>query len=211
MCQDIIKAKIADAFAHEERTGECAELIRNRLSGAGMEPHPKKVEGLVRFVREYIELVPFYIEQARVAAAETGLGKEMESLLSRVESYWYAEDDVIPEYLGLIGVVDDAYYSLMVLQSVSDYLARSVGEPLLAHDLTHRNKLIRRFMGEPYSSNLDRIIGDSLGEVLVERLIADLQPMLVRKIKLGGAVDDYWGEVSIEEEINERLGWLRVS
>ena len=58
---------------------------------------------------------------AWTAASNVGLEKEMESILEMVESYWLEGDDVIPDELGVIGLLDDAYCSLTSLQAVSDH------------------------------------------------------------------------------------------
>ena len=75
-----------------------------------------------------------------------------------VESYWLEGDDVIPDGLGVIGLLDDAYCSLTSLQAVSDHYQLQTGKHLFPSDLGAANNAMRRIIGEPYGSELDRIV-----------------------------------------------------
>ena len=95
---------------------------------------------------------------AMTAAVNVGLESEMRRILERVESYWAKGDDVIPDGLGVIGLLDDAYCSLSSLQAVSDHYQLQTGKHLFPDDLSAANRAMRRIIGEPYASELDRMV-----------------------------------------------------
>jgi len=68
------------------------------------------------FVLGYIRQVPYMMKVAWTAANNVGLEDEMEQILDTVQSYWLEDNDVIPDDLGVIGLLDDAYCSLISLQ-----------------------------------------------------------------------------------------------
>lgn len=111
-----------------------------------------------RFVFGYIEQVPYMMKVAWTAAVNVGLESQMTQILAMVESYWIEGDDVIPDELGVIGLLDDAYCSLTSLQAVSDHYQLQTGKHLFPNDLSAANKAMRKIIGEPYGSQLDHIV-----------------------------------------------------
>ena len=88
-------------------------------------PSNQEVQNLVNFVHGYVEHVPHYLEQAANAAGQLGLSAELSQMCGELENYWFEANDLIPDHLGLLGLTDDAYASLMLLQSLSDYCQAS--------------------------------------------------------------------------------------
>lgn len=111
-----------------------------------------------RFVLGYIKQVPYMMKVAWTAANNVGLQEEMQQILDMVQSYWLEGDDIIPDHLGVIGLLDDAYCSLSSLQAVSDHFQLQTGKYLFPDNLTSANKVMRKIIGEPYATDLDRIV-----------------------------------------------------
>jgi hypothetical protein len=106
---------------------------------------------------------------AWTAACNVGLEQEMRRILEMVDSYWREGDDIIPDELGIIGLLDDAYCSMSSLQAVSDHYRLQTGKHLFPNDLSDANHAMRRIIGEPYASELDRIVIRTMKETgLVE-------------------------------------------
>ncbi|MGD8930736.1 MAG: hypothetical protein PVI22_17370, partial [Lysobacterales bacterium] len=101
---------------------------------------------------------------AWTAAGTVGLEDEMQRIIEMVTSYWVEGDDVIPDELGAIGLLDDAYCSLSSLQAVSDHYRLQTGKHLFPNDLNAANRAVRRIIGEPYASELDRIVIRTMSE-----------------------------------------------
>ena len=149
---------IADLCAGSDTEPELHDLLAAVAEQQGVEPQPEDLARGARFVLAYIEQVPYMMKIAWTAASNVGLEQEMERILEMVESYWAEGNDVIPDELGAIGLLDDAYCSLTSLQSVSDHYRLQTGKHLFPNDLGEANRAMRRIIGEPYASELDRLV-----------------------------------------------------
>lgn len=134
------------------------ELLAVIAERNGITPDQPELERGSRFVIGYVEQVPYMLKVAMTAAANVGLETEMEQILDMVRSYWAQELDVIPDHLGVIGLLDDAYCSLTSLQSVSDHFQLQTGKYLFPDDLSAANRVMRKIIGDPYVTELDRFV-----------------------------------------------------
>ncbi|MGV6853220.1 MAG: hypothetical protein ACWA5R_13735 [bacterium] len=115
-----------------------------------------------QFCIRYIEQVPYWMTVAEAAAREVGIEAAMQDILDASLSYWEDEDDVITDRMGLLGIMDDAYFSLTLLQSVSEHYRLQTGKFLFPSDLAKVNKTVRHILGEPYNLELDSIVSAKL-------------------------------------------------
>lgn len=160
----------ADAGAEPELQDILAVVAASR----GADPGDHDLAEGVRFVIAYIEQVPYMMKVAWTAACNVGLETEMRRILEMVDSYWREGDDVIPDELGVIGLLDDAYCSMTSLQAVSDHYRLQTGKHLFPDDLSEANRAMRRIIGEPYASELDRIVVCTLRETGLIETVASL-------------------------------------
>ena len=166
--EKIIAAGCADPGAETE----LHELLSAVAERHGREARPAQVAEAVGFVRTYVEQVPYMLKVAHTAARNVGLHALMQCILTMVQSYWEQDDDVIPDHLGIIGLLDDAYCSLTSLQAVSDHFQLQTGKYLFPDDLTEANRIMRRIIGEPYATDLDRLVISTMRDArVVETLI----------------------------------------
>ena len=159
-----IEAMIAVQNADSHAESELHDLLAVVAERGGKEAGADELERATRFVCSYIEQVPYVIKVAWTAACNVGLEEEMERIIAVVTSYWEQDDDIIPDYLGIIGLLDDAYCSLSSLQSVSDHFQLQTGKFLFPVDLSAANKVMRKIIGEPYASDLDRLVIKTMRE-----------------------------------------------
>ncbi len=202
-----IRKMIEEAVTDEVKTGRLAEALRNMARQNGANPSEQEVQGAVSFVREYVEHVPYYMEQGANAAAQLGLGAEMGQMLGELETYWFEANDVIPDHLGLMGLTDDAYASLVVLQSLSDYCQATLGRPLLQQNFTQANQVIRGLIGEPGASILEQRVGVTVANAMMQRVIGQA---VGAGFAFGAGPDPMWGNASIDDIVNARLGAMGV-
>lgn len=153
-----IEHMIADACADASCGPDLQDLLAVVAERQGVAAEPDDLALGTHFVLAYIEQVPYMMKVAWTAAAAVGLEPQMQRILGMVESYWVEGDDVIPDDLGVIGLLDDAYCSLTSLQAVSDYYRLQTGKHLFPNDLSEANRAMRQVIGEPYVSELDRIV-----------------------------------------------------
>ena len=159
-----IESMISEICAEGSTEPELHDLLAVVADREGATVGPEELEQGARFVGGYIEQVPYMMKIAWTAAINVGLETQMKKILQMVESYWLEGDDVIPDELGVIGLLDDAYCSLTSLQAVSDHFQLQTGKYLFPNDLSAANRAMRKIIGEPYASELDRIVIKTMKE-----------------------------------------------
>lgn len=181
MQTDAIEKQIRDCCDFVMVKDELMELLDAVAARQQNQPSDKDLETGARFVCDYIEQVPYMIKIAITSAASVGLEKEINCILTAVLSYWDNENDVIPDHMGVIGLMDDAYCSLSLLQSVSDHYRLQTGKFMFPADLTTANQAMREIIGEPYAAELDRFIFTTLNDACVMdavKILADQEKQL---------------------------------
>ena len=153
-----IESMIAESCGDVQSDPELRELLIVVADRQGVAARPEDLDRGSRFVSGYIRQVPYMMKVAWTAASNVGLETEMKQILEMVESYWIEGDDIIPDELGVIGLLDDAYCSLTSLQAVSDHFQLQTGKYLFPDNLSSANKAMRKIIGEPYATDLDRIV-----------------------------------------------------
>ena len=123
-----IEAIIAKQCDETHCQTELRDLLAVVAERHGRSAKADDLDNGIRFVLGYIKQVPYMIQVARTAASNVGLEDEMEQILKMVQSYWLEGDDIIPDDLGVIGLLDDAYCSLSSLQTVSDHYQLQTGK-----------------------------------------------------------------------------------
>ncbi len=164
-----IESMITQLCADAATEPELRDVLAVVAESCGADPGDDDLDQGVQFVIAYIEQVPYMMKVAWTAACNVGLEQEMRRILEMVDSYWREGDDIIPDELGIIGLLDDAYCSMTSLQAVSDHYRLQTGKHLFPNDLSDANHAMRRIIGEPYASELDRIVIRTMKETgLVE-------------------------------------------
>jgi len=153
-----IESLIALHCQDEHAEQDLHDLLAVIAERNGVVPELAELERGSRFVLGYVEQVPYMLKVAVTAAANVGLQAEMDQILNMVRSYWSLDLDVIPDHLGIIGLLDDAYCSLASLQAVSDHFQLQTGKYLFPDDLSAANKVMRKIIGDPYIAELDSYV-----------------------------------------------------
>jgi len=166
-----IQKMIADQFADPGTVSDLHELLKAVAERQGAHPDNLELARGASFIYNYIEQVPYLLTVAWTSAKNVGLETEVKSILEMVESYWIEDDDVIPDSLGIIGLLDDAYCSLSSLQSISDLYRMQTGKYLFPDDLTAANRIMAKIIGEPYSTELDGIAGKAVADAQVKESV----------------------------------------
>jgi len=157
-----IQNMIAAQFADPHAVTDLRELLAVVADREGATPSDTELARGASFIYSYMEQVPYMLTVAQTSARAVGLVAEIESILEMVESYWIEDNDVIPDKLGIIGLLDDAYCSLLSMQTMSDYYQLQTGKFLFPDDLTAANGIMRKIIGEPYASELDNIVSKAV-------------------------------------------------
>jgi uncharacterized membrane protein YkvA (DUF1232 family) len=166
-----IQKIIADQFADPRSAMDLRNLLSAVAERAGAHPDNLELGHGTSFIYNYIEQVPYMLTVAWTSARNVGLENEIKSILEMVESYWIEGDDVIPDSLGIIGLLDDAYCSLLSMQTMSDLYRMQSGKHLFPDDLRAANKIMRKIIGEPFITQLHEIVTKAVADAKVEEAV----------------------------------------
>jgi hypothetical protein len=206
----MIRKKIKKAMKHEDKNNTVAHAIIALAVQNGRQLTQPEVEEALTFIKEYVEHVPYFLSEGRKKAIEHNV-HEMESVLSSASWYWELEHDVIPDRMGLLGIIDDAYCSLCMLQALSDQSVQQKGVALLPMDLKLANQGMRMFIGEPAASQLDMIVAEQLGATnLINAINAIAASAMAAGPMFSSGPDPMWGNDRIDDIVNARLGAMGV-
>jgi len=162
-----IQKIIDEQFADAKSAVDLHKLLTEIAEREGAHPSSIELAQGSSFIYNYIEQVPYLLTVAWTSARNVGLEAEIKSILEMVESYWIEDDDVIPDSLGIFGILDDAFCSLSSMQALSDLYRMQSGKYLFPDDLTSANKIMRKIIGEPFTTQLDEIVNKALADARV--------------------------------------------
>ena len=169
-----IQSIIADQFADPRSVVDLHTLLSEFAECAGANPDEKALAQGSSFICNYIEQVPYLLTVGWTSTKNVGLETEFKHILEMVESYWVEDDDVIPDSLGITGLLDDAYCSLSSMQTLSDLYRMQSGKHLFPDDLTAANKIMRKIIGEPFATELDEIVSQAVEDARVKEAVVRL-------------------------------------
>ena len=126
---------------------------------------PEATDGEVReateLAVEIIESVPIFLARGRQEAEERHLDAVISPILDHVERYFLQPMDLIPEMTqGLVGLLDDSYLVLRILENLDRGPDR-----FLDWDLAHPLHFLRRLIGEDIARKLDERSLDAMSEI----------------------------------------------
>jgi uncharacterized membrane protein YkvA (DUF1232 family) len=199
--------QIDAAIADEQQSHGLRNIMVQVAQMNGLRPTSKELDEAVQFVSDYIRHVPLLLLAIHGAAQKVGAQESIEPLLEACENYWNTGFDIIPDHLGLVGYTDDAYYVLSILQAIAERHRQADGNPLMNMQLTPMNRTMRGLIGEPYATVLDSAVATALAAPGLDAMLRNLlqfsgRPLVDR--------DPIWGNASVDEIVNARMGALGI-
>jgi len=206
-----IRKMINKAIKHEDRTDDLANLAKEVARQNGRRMTMDEARGISAFVKGYVNMVPVLLEEGLNASGRFGIGNEMQQMMHEVEYYWILEQDLIPDNLGLQGITDDAYASLFLLQSLSDYCKSMHGQALLSSDLTGMNSVIRNLLGESIAAALEQKVAMTIGQNMAGQIFNQTyQNIFSSGFSFGNYVNAYNSQREIEQQVDVQLGAMGI-
>jgi uncharacterized membrane protein YkvA (DUF1232 family) len=200
-----IKNMITAQFSDPHAATDLQELLSVVAEREGAKPDHTQLARGASFIYSYIEQVPYMLTVAWTSAKSVGLEAEIESILTMIVSYWIEDDDVIPDSLGIIGLLDDAYCSLLSMQTMSDFYQLQTGKFLFPDDLTAANSIMRKIIGEPYATELDNIVSKGVLDANIKEAVKLLASPQKQKLFENHAT--IWNHGPVQElEIGQLTG-----
>lgn len=131
--------------------------IRRRLP----EATDAEVRDAADLAIEIVDGVPIFLARGYQEAEARHLESVVAPILDHVERYFLEPRDLIPEMThGLVGLLDDAYLVLRILENLDRGPDR-----FLDWDLAHPLRFLRRLVGEDIASRLDELSLDAMNEI----------------------------------------------
>jgi hypothetical protein len=130
----------------------------------------------------------------------------MGQMLQELEAYWFEANDLIPDDQGLLGLLDDAYATLILLQAISDYSQATFGRPLLQQNMTAANQGMRGIIGDPIVSILEQRVGLTMANAMMHRILGQIANTGFSFSGFSGGRDPMWGNASMDDIVTARLG-----
>ncbi len=199
-----IRRMIKEAIATEESSGILSDAVHTFVRMNGRTLTAKQRKEVVKMVEDYVVHVPALVDAIITAAEKYGIYNQIQPMLKAAEDYFLAPIDIIPDHLGLLGLLDDAYLAHSLVQSLSDSYKKQTGRMLIPVDMNRANASMRNLIGEPHASMLDVAVANVLSK-------PSIQQSLLSLLNAGGGFnmagpDPIWGNASMDEIVNTRLG-----
>ena len=135
----------------------------------------------------------------------------MNQMISELEYYWELEQDLIPDHLGLIGITDDAYASMYLLETLSEHCTNMYRRPLLTTDFTQSNHFIRSLLGKPIASTLEQKVQVTIGNNMANNILSQVYRNIFSSgFSFGHAVQAYMNQRAIEDQVNVQMGAMGI-
>lgn len=162
---------IETAVAIEAKQAHLANLLDERARAKGHTLGERERREALDLFEGYIRSVPELLAAAEASSVGTPVEAIMAQVIRAAVAYWDEAEDLVPDELGVLGLLDDAYFSLQMLRSVSDRLEAESGHKLIAEDLSSLDAIVRDLLGG-LTGVLDEFVTLSLSNAPVDELIA---------------------------------------
>jgi len=203
-----IRRMIKEAIATEESSGILSDAVHTFVRMNGRTLTAKQRKEVVKMVEDYVVHVPALIDAIITAADKYGIYNQIQPMLKAAEDYFLAPIDIIPDHLGLLGLLDDAYLAHSLVQSLSDSYKKQTGRTLIPIDMNRVNALMRNLIGEPHASMLDVAVANVLSKPSIQQSLLSLLHTGAG-FNMAGP-DPIWGNASMDEIVNTQLGAMGV-
>ena len=144
-----IRAKVAAAVAHEQRTGAMRQTLTQSMQAMGAYD-ANTVEQIVGMVRAYVEQVPAALEAVEAAGKQANVADELKPILDHAERAFVSAQGGIPDESGLMGLTDNAYLMFQLF-------ARVQSEELSPEEI-QVHQAIRNLLGEQLAGQVDAVV-----------------------------------------------------
>ena len=199
-----IRAQIEEGKIFEQQSGVLHRAVVDLTKTNGVRVTELQVKTIIDFVTAYIEHAPALMMIIEETAAMSGAQPDVQPILDVTDDYFLAPDDIIPDHYGLVGLLDDAYLTHMLMEAISDRLKLQTGKSLLPIEAHETNRFIRRLIGEPFVSILDEHVATTLDGLGQEQIINQILAALAQ-MNLSSVAEPIWGHAPVTEIIGARI------
>ena len=199
-----IRTQIEEGKIIEQQSGVLHRAVVNLAKINGARVSELQVKKIIDFVTEYVEQAPALMMIIEETAAMSGAQPDVQPILDVTEDYFLTPNDIIPDHYGLVGLLDDAYLTHMLMEAISDRYKLQAGKSLLPIDAYETNTFIRRLIGEPFVSLLDKHVATTLDGLSEKQNINQILVALAQ-MNLSSVPELILGNALVTEIIGARI------
>ena len=202
-----ITGQIKREIEKDKKSHSLAALMKDNIRNSGGKPDADSIERAVGFFYTYLLLVPTITNQTISAARKANILNLVQPLIGIIEDYFVNPNDLLPDRSGLFGLIDDAYFSLKMIQVISEEYARQAGVPLISFNLA------------PFNDSVRGVLGDNIAQPIELAIIGAFQSQTVQNPFMQ-LINQYnstmfidhpmYGTCSVSDVANARLGAMGV-
>lgn len=170
-----IERTIEAVVGAESADGRVADVIREAAAKKGDAVDDAEVARGVDFVVRYVRAVPPLLREALATSHGTFAEAKMSRMVAAAMAYWDADDDVIHDDQGLLGILDDAYCTVSLLLALSARFEAETGKRLVTANLAGPTKVAKGLLGDPIAAKLDDYVEEALADASVAELLDSLK------------------------------------
>jgi uncharacterized membrane protein YkvA (DUF1232 family) len=137
-------------------------------------PASEDHERIAEIAEGYIYAVVGKLEASEAAANDQDARGWADPMIRIAVRYFVDPDDLIPDALGLYGLIDDAYLAHKFILRLSIAVEEEKGFPLLANLTGENMDLIRPIVGDEIATKLDDKVDASINSITVRNQMARL-------------------------------------
>lgn len=169
MVTAIIRDKISAAVTAEAEHGQLGRRLEKELPQLRNKlvlPENEPVNGLLRFITDYIESVPGCMQLVTAVSKQMGFYDYAAPFLDMAQDYFLHPPPELPADSGLEGLLDEAFLAHRLLEEVNDHHIRHLQRPLLPVDMTEANVIVHHLLGDALANALDQKVHQTAAQLL---------------------------------------------
>jgi hypothetical protein len=168
MVTQLIRSHIAQVLSVPNSDAVMRERIAQVVSGNGQALPPQAQAQIVEIVRGYVMGTVDLLDACAAASGRAGVAQFVMPLLDLAGRYFLAPQDYVPDGMGLLGLLDDAYLARHLLAQISALYQQNTGMALIPVPLAADNAIVRTLIGEPLASRLDQEVASTIQSAVVQ-------------------------------------------
>ena len=169
MGTESIRQIIAAARQYERQTRELQNRFQQQLPLLRVHlilPRNRAAAALVKFVEQYIDYVPEFIESVATQSRNRGIDNYVAPFLHMAEDFFLAPPEGVGGIPGLPGILDEAFLAQRLIEEVNDRHIRLRRAPLLPVDMTRANIIVHHLIGDELANRLDSLVEQSVTHLI---------------------------------------------
>lgn len=157
------------AKAHEAESSHLHNLVNDHLEQLHHTielPEDMACETLLKFVTEYLDHVPEFLEALDKASQELKIEHFIKPFLNIAEENFLAPVLQSQTDISLFELLDKAYFAHRLIEEVNDSYLAKTGSTLIPMNMTWANLIIHAILGEEFGNELDRIVEETVRQMM---------------------------------------------